>query len=129
MALTPARVRQLYRQFDDPGVYDDFVINTYLSFAVGMLNPSRWGNQLDFATGLFVAHHLTLRARDELTIQAGGLPGAVQAPIASKSVDKVSISFDVGAVSLADEGFWGSTMYGKQLYNLARMFGSGGLQL
>ena len=119
MALTPANFRKLYRQFSDPGVFDDFVINTYINMAVSMLNASRWGGQLDYATGLFVAHHLTLKARDDLTSMAGGIPGAVSGPQSSKSVDKVSVSYDTKAVTAEHGGFWNLTVYGVRLYQMA----------
>lgn len=129
MSLTPANVRQLYRQFNDAGVYDDFVIDTYLNMAVSMLSVSRWGGQLDQATGLYVAHYLTLKTRDDLTAMAGGIPGAVSGPQSSKSVDKVSVSYDTKAVTAEHGGFWNLTVYGVRLYQMAMMFGAGGIQV
>lgn len=78
---------------------------------------------------LFVAHHLTLDARDAAAVAAGGVPGELKGPAASKSVDKVSVSYDTKAVTFEDQAFWNLTRFGIQLYNLARLIGAGGVQL
>lgn len=127
--LTPATFREQYTEFKDPGIYPDAAILLNLTVATTMLDPVRWAGMLDAATGLWVAHFLTLSARDGATVFAGGLPGAVQGVLTSKSVDKVAASYDATTVTLTDAGFWNMTRYGIQLYQWVQMFGAGGIQL
>ncbi|ECC3368559.1 TPA: DUF4054 domain-containing protein, partial [Escherichia coli] len=47
----------------------------------------------------------------------------------SKSVDKVSVSYDTSATLNPDAGFWNNTRYGAEFYQLITMFGAGGRQL
>ena len=134
--MTPQLFRTVYRQFADPDLSPDAAINYWIGIAQNFLNGSissvgqRWdATSLDYGIGLFVAHHMTLDARDIATAQAGGVPGEVKGPASAKSVDKVSQSYDTSAVTFENEAFWNMTRYGIQLLNTARMFGSGGVQL
>lgn len=137
MTVTVASFRQKYPEFSDPGAERDLDIQNLITLAVGdpannlsgMLNAQRWGSQLDYGVGLFVAHYMALSVRDRLTALAGGIPGEVKGPTTSKAVDKVSVSYDTQAVSLTDMGFWGLTTYGLRFIQFARMVGAGGLQL
>lgn len=129
MSLNPAQFRQLYPGFSDPGPDNDFVVQFHIDLAVSLLNAERWGTSLDYATGLFVAHHLALADRDNRTSMAGGIPGSVTGPQTSRSVDKVSVSNDTKAVTFEDAGFWNLTTYGVRLWQLSQMFGAGGIQL
>lgn len=83
----------------------------------------------DIGVGLVTAHHIALGTRDINTAAVGGVPGAIAAPQTSKSVDKVSASYDTAAVALKDGDFWNSTMYGIRYLSLARMMGAGGMQI
>lgn len=47
----------------------------------------------------------------------------------SKSVDKVSASYDVSGIINPDAGFWNSTAYGREFFWWWSMFGTGGRQL
>lgn len=134
--MTPTLFRQLYRQFGDPDVAPDAVLTYWFGIANNFLNgsSSSAGNRfdatsLDYAIGLFAAHHLALDARDIATAQAGGIPGEVKGPATAKSVDKVSQSYDTSAVTFENEAFWNQTRYGLSLVNLARLFGAGGVQV
>jgi hypothetical protein len=53
----------------------------------------------------------------------------VAGPIASKSVGGVSISYDVGAVTIENAGHWNGSQYGIQFYQLAMIVGAGVTQL
>lgn len=129
MALTPASFRQQYPEFTDPGDYSDAAITLHLGVAVSMLDPVRWDSAIDLGVGLWVAHFLVLSRRDQLAANAGGAPGAAQGMLTSKTVDKVSASYDAASISLEDQGFWGMTTYGMRLLKFARMMGAGGAQL
>ena len=76
-----------------------------------------------------MAHNLALAAGNQLAAMVGGAPGQIKGPVTSKSVDKVSVGYDSGAVALQDGGFFNLTTYGIQFLQLARMVGTGGIQL
>jgi hypothetical protein len=133
MSVTPASFRQQFAEFADVGVYSDVKINLWISLSVNLLNGQRWGGPgalLDYATSLFVAHHLVLGARDAKTaIRAKGIPGQLLGLLTAKSVDKVAASYDGAAIALENMGFYGLSRYGLELLQLGRAMGSGGLQV
>jgi len=47
----------------------------------------------------------------------------------SKSVDKVSVSYDNSGTINPDAGFWNKTGYGQEFFWWWSMFGAGGRQL
>ena len=116
-------------EFASAAVYPDAQVNLWVSVAALRLREAAWGDLLGHGTELFVAHNLTLARRNQAAATSGGVPGQNSGPIASKAVDKVSVSYDTGAASLTDAGHWNLTTYGTQFYQLARIIGMGGLQL
>ena len=134
--MTPTIFRQTFPAFADPGKFPDLQLNYWITVANNFLNGSadscngdRWGVNLDYGIGLFMAHHLSLDARDAVTVAAGGIPGELVGPASAKAVDKVSKSMDTHAVTFEDEPFWNLTRYGIQFLTIARMVGAGGVQL
>ena len=107
----------------------DGQIDFFLSVAGGMLNPERWSDQLDYGTSLFVAHHLSVAIKNQNTALAGGIPGEVKGVLASKSIDKVSASYDASSVLYEGAGFWNSSSYGIRFWMMAKMVGAGGIQV
>ncbi|TDV39534.1 uncharacterized protein DUF4054 [Paraburkholderia caballeronis] len=124
-----AQFRQSFPEFADDATYPDPVVQIWLTVAVSLVNPLRWVELTDIGVGLVTAHHLALSIRDHKTAAVGGVPGQVAAPQTSKSVDKVSASYDTSAVTIDGAGFWNSTMYGIRYLTMARMMGAGGLQV
>lgn len=116
-------------EFASTAVYPDAQVNLWISVAALRLRDVAWGDLLDHGTELFVAHNLTLARRNQTAATSGGVPGQNAGPVASKAVDKVSVSYDTGAASLTDAGHWNLTTYGTQYYQLARIIGTGGMQL
>jgi hypothetical protein len=114
-----AAFRAAFPEFANPTRYPAASIDRKLTLAGKLLNADRWGELLDDGTGLFVAHYLTLERKG----------GQVAAPVATKTVDKVTQAYDTQAVALTDAGHYGATSYGVQLLQLARMVGAGGIQL
>lgn len=129
ITLTAGEFRQLMPEFNDPGVYSQAIINMWLTVAANFFNTDRWGSLLNYGAQLFIAHHLVLGKRNQDTVANGGNPGELKGPLSSRTIDKVSSSYDTGAISLSDMGFWGLTTYGLELIQLYRQFGAGGLQL
>jgi hypothetical protein len=130
MAVIPQTFRGAFPEFKDPGVYTDAAINLLITLAGNLMNPDRWDSTIiDYGTQLFIAHNLALDQRNLRSARFGGTPGSVPGVLTQKAVDKVSASYDVASVTLADGGFWNMTIYGIRFLELARMMGSGGLQI
>lgn len=127
MAITVAQFRIDYPEFTDTVTYPNSGVTYWLTLAYQLLNPDRWGAQIDTAAELFVAHNLALEARAQAEATNGVIPGTTTGPISSKSVDKVSVSFDVGSGIQPDAGHWNLTVYGTRFIRLVRMFGAGPL--
>lgn len=131
MTVSLASFRQNFPEFSDPEKYDGGLItNALLPLALAFQNPQRWDPlTIDYGTGLFVAHYLVLQARADATADIGGIPGTVEGIRTAKTVDDVTISYDVESVRLAGGAFWNMTTYGIRFLQLTRMYGTGGAQL
>ncbi|MDW3684900.1 DUF4054 domain-containing protein [Cupriavidus sp. CV2] len=127
--MDAAQFRQDFPEFSDTTRYTDAVVDFWLIVAVSLVNECRWGVLTDQGIELVTAHHLVLAARDEAAENVGGIPGQMTGPLASKSVDKVSSSYDTGAATIEDGGFWNLTSYGVRYLTLAKLMGMGGVQL
>lgn len=121
--IDAAKFRADFPEFGDPAKYPDSMVAFWLALAGKMLNAPRWADLLDMGTELFVAHQLVLASRNQRS--AGNVP----APIAAKSVDKVSVTYDTSAVKLENAGHWAATNYGMQFWQLQQMAGAGGIQI
>jgi hypothetical protein len=121
--------RKLFIEFVDPETYPDGTIEFWATMAGKLLPESRWGDFRDYGSQLFVAHHLVVGLRDQLAAEADTVPGEVKGIVSSKSVDKVSVSYDSSKVALSDGGFWNMSTYGIRFLSLARKFGAGPIQL
>lgn len=122
-------MRQIFPEFLDPTIYPDQQIQFWLDVAAKMLNADRWYDLLDNGMYLFTAHHLVIARRDQVAAESGGAVGGIQGAVSSKTVDKVSVSYEANSVLYDDAGFWNGTTYGVQYWNLVRMVGAGGIQL
>jgi hypothetical protein len=129
MTVTPAQLRSDFPEFANATTYPDSLVTMWLTVANSLVNPNRWVELTNLGIELVTCHHLAISARDQLAAAVGGAPGEVKGPTASKSVDKVSVSYDTAAVTLSDAGFWNATQYGTRFIGLARMMGAGGLQV
>lgn len=133
MTATPELFRQVFPEFNNSSeAAVSFWITTAGTFLSGASDDSanRWDPaNIDYITYLFVAHHLVLAARRAARAAAGGIPGEVEGPKTSSSVDRVSKSMDTRAVTFEDEAFWNQTSYGIQFFQIVRMAGAGGVQL
>lgn len=129
MAITVAQFRIDYPEFTDTVIYTGSQVQFWLNFAYKFLDIRRWGTTLDLAAELYTAHNLVFEARAQANANAGALPGESQGMLSSKSVDKVSVSYDTSSAAQEGAGHWNLTIYGLRYIRLARMFGSGGIQL
>lgn len=125
MTVTPTTLRALFPEFASTTAYPDASITSWLAVAALQLDPGRWGTLLDFGTTLYACHRIALAARNAKIAQFGGNPGQASGPVSSKSVDKVSESFDTASASEEGAGFWNLTTYGQEYIRLARQVGAG----
>lgn len=127
--MTPARFRELYPEFTLVAYSDDRV-QRWLSLAPLRMDAQRWGQLLEEGTGLFVAHQLTLQGPAAGQTGVPGSPaGAASGLLASKSISKVSLSYDAGAITFDGAGNFNLTRYGRDWWQLGQMVGLGGIQL
>ncbi|WP_216595290.1 DUF4054 domain-containing protein [Chromobacterium subtsugae] len=127
--MDAATFRQLLPEFSDSTRYPDGAVSFWAGLAGSLLPPDRWEDLLQQGTAFYIAHHLAMAEGDMVAASAGGIPGQVKGPLTGRSVDKVSSSYDSGAVSLDGAGFWNLTTYGIRFLTLARCIGAGGIQL
>lgn len=126
MAWDDTAFRNAFGQFADTTKYpyarlDALASLGYLQF---LIDP--WGTTQDYAVQLFVAHMLYMQGPTGASGAAsGGSSGAVQ----SKSVDKVSVSYDVAAGTYEGAGWYNLSPYGVDLYRLIRIYGAGPRQI
>lgn len=128
MTVTPASFRGDFPEFADTTKFPDASIAFWLNVAGLQLNATRWGTMLDYGTELFVAHNVTLQARNAKVAATGGIAGQVTGPVASESVGPVSVGYDTGAATIDGGGAWNLTTYGILLLQMAEMIGAGGAQ-
>lgn len=127
---TAADFRRDFPQFASTEKFPDTQISFRLSLADRLLSENVTGRELfPYFAELFVAHYLVLYASDARSVAAGGAGGSTNGVQASKSIDKVSVSYDTGSTLNADAGFWNNSRYGAEFWQLVMMFGAGGRQL
>lgn len=119
-----------YPQFKDQ--VPENVVEAFVNLASANINIKRWNKSWQFGMALFIAHFLTLYVKTSGTVdapQTNLASGNVRGIQTSKSVDGVSVSYDVSSVLTELDG-WGSyklTEYGIQLLTLARLLGKGNM--
>lgn len=132
--ITPAQLKANFPEFSDPTAYSDAFVQYWLTWAYTLLNPDRFLSVLDLGAQLYAAHNLTQERRAYLESQkptagtANG-PGMAIGPASAKSVDKVSVSYDIASVSEKDAGEYNQTIYGRRLWRLLMIAGMGPIQV
>ena len=112
----------------DAESFPDAAVLVRLKIAEKFFSEDLWPDETirDHCIGLYAAHFLVAHG----SRAAGGEGGAgVTGVVASKSVDGASISYDVGSTVEQGAGFWNATTYGRELYQILRVFGAGAVQL
>lgn len=129
MAKDAATFRVDFPEFANNVTYPDAVITFWLGIAYLMLRPTRWATLIDLGAELFTAHNIVLEARAKKTAAGGGFPGVQTGAVSSKTIDRVGIAYDAQAGLEMDGGHWNLTEYGTRFLYMARMAGSGGIQI
>lgn len=130
--MTPFNVglfRTQYPEFADTVLYPDQLIELWGNFAQCQVVQCRWGKAWPMGVSLYTAHEVTLEAQSKKSAANGGTPGTFGGVANTKTVGKATIGFDSQSTSEKDGGYWNLTNYGKQFLRLARIYGSGGVQL
>jgi len=123
--ITAATFRANFPEFVSAANYPTVQIDYWAAIAYKMINADRWGDLTDTGAELYVAHNIVLEARAVAEAGAGAIPGGTTGPIASKSVDRVSIGYDVGSGTEEGGGHWNLTIYGTRYLRMAKMMGAG----
>ncbi|HEI9846916.1 TPA: DUF4054 domain-containing protein [Morganella morganii] len=127
---TAEKFRADFPEFSDTSRYPDSTISFYLGLADTALDQDKHGDQFIYLSELFTAHYVELRGK---ALAVASVSGAVNSSgggvLSSKSVDKVSASYDTSGIVNPDAGFWNNTGYGREFYWWWSMFGAGGRQL
>ncbi|NMP26852.1 DUF4054 domain-containing protein [Rahnella sp. SAP-1] len=127
---TPSDFRELFPQFADTTKFPNIRIAARLAVADRLLNENVTGTDLfPYFCGLFVAHYMALDVADNRSVAVGGAGGANSGILTSKSVDKVSMSYDASMTMDPDAGFWNNSRYGSEFWEYLMLFGAGGIQL
>lgn len=126
---TVSNFRRDFPQFTDTTKFPDTVVQLRLNLADALIDGSAMGDMFPYLAELFVAHYMALYASDTAAGALGGVGGSTSGVVASKSVDKVSVSYDNSSTLNADAGFWNFSRYGAEFWQLLQFFGCGGIQL
>lgn len=120
MAVTRDALVAVFPEFQDTATYPDAAVTFWLDQAGFALTQAVFGQQLDLATMLWVAHNLVLSRMGT----TGGGVGAL-APATSKSVGGASKSMDPSLILSEGAGIWNGSLYGVRFYNLIRALATG----
>lgn len=126
---TVEQFRTDFPQFANSTLYPDTQVQFRLNLADIQLDQNRLGRLFPYLVELFVAHYLTLQVGDNRSAATGRAGGSSSGILSSKSVDKVSMSYDNSSTLNPAAGFWNNTRYGAEFWQTICMFGAGGRQL
>lgn len=124
-----ALFRSQFPEFAEETAFPDAQVSFWLTIATTRLNATRWGALLDAGLALYMAHNLSLARQNAKAAAFGGVIGQNTGPMASKTVDKVSATYDTKASTNEGDGHYNLTDYGTRFMELVRLAGMGGLQL
>jgi hypothetical protein len=127
---TVEQFRTDYPEFNNTAIYPDSTITRYLNRADRQLDQNVYGSDFVDLVELFTAHYTEMSGR----IYSAGKSGVVNTSrnvgvMTSKSIDKVSASYDASGIVDPDAGFWNNTERGREFYWWWSMYGMGGRQL
>ena len=129
MAVSAAQFRADFPEFADAMRFPNSVVDFWLANAPRVINAQRWGTSFALGVSLFTAHNITIERRAMDEANRGAIPGGQTGAISSKSVDKVSVNYDVSSTVDPEASHWNLTVYGTRYAAFARLFGAGGVQV
>jgi len=123
--LTVDKFRLLFPAFADETKFPDATIQLWLDLGASYVNEG-WGPSQAFGQGLWAAHEL---AKMTMASAPGSSLSGIGGIVSSKSVGPVSVGYDTTIGTIEAAGSYNLTMYGRQWYQFARIFGMGPYQL
>lgn len=130
-APTLEQLTTAFPEFADDTVYAPETVDFWLVQADEVLRPAegRLGGRFLMARLLYAAHMLVIGARNmQSTAGGGSSAGSITGPIQSKTVGPISVSYgNLTDIFYKNGGFWNTSVYGLQLYQLMRVFTAGGM--
>lgn len=114
-----------FPEFGNPVEFPQARVNFWIGVATNMINQWRWGTMYTFGLTLLIAHYLVLDSQNQTAFKDNVIPGEVTGITTDTSVDAVSVSYDVGNITLSGAGMFNRTSYGIQFWQLAKWKGSG----
>lgn len=129
MTVSVSQFRTDFPEFADAAVYPDPAFAFWYAIALKFVSATRWASLQDLGSELYVAHQLVLEARAKAEGDNGVPPGGQVGPLASKSVDKASSSYDTSSGIEVGAGHWNLTIYGTRFIRIAKMVGVGPVQI
>lgn len=128
--LTVEEFRAHRPEFADDTVYPDAVVQLYLDAGSLMVTQYFWGGIRPLGVELYTCHMLALQQYAMKSSTGGvGIPGFGVGVPSSKSVSKVSVSYDTTLSSMEGGGPWNLTMYGQMFLWHAQLVGTGGFEV
>jgi len=124
-----ADFRKNFPEFSDTAKYPDSMVCFWGDIATEQVVERRWRRMTCKGIQLYTAHEITLAAQNVSSGNIGGTPGGQSGPVNSKTVGSVTAAYDTQQIAEKDAGWWNLTSYGRQFIHLARIFGSGAVQL
>ncbi len=115
----------VFPEFASPATYPEAQVAFWLGQAPNQISEARFGRSVDLGCMLFAAHNLALGAKDAMAAAGGGISGSASGVVASKTVDKVTVSYDTGATTIVGAGAWNATTYGQRLYKMIQAANTG----
>jgi len=118
-----------FPEFADTTLYPTAQIEFWVGFATLQVRQEIWKKAWSTGVSLYVAHQLVLYAQNRRSAAVGGIPGQSGGIANNKTVGSATVAYDTASTSLTDAGFWNLTNYGKQFFQLVKIFGAGVRQL
>ncbi|MDR1979770.1 MAG: DUF4054 domain-containing protein [Synergistaceae bacterium] len=126
--MTPGEFREIFPEFSDVEKFSDARVEYWLSLGEMMIVRSRWGALYRHGIALYAAHNLSL----EYAIQkekSYGKGGGGPVTGGSKTVGSVSKTESYSTMAYEGAGNYAETEFGRQLWDLIKQFGAGGMQV
>jgi hypothetical protein len=124
----PATFRLHFPEFANTTVYPDAQVQFYIDTSTLMCDPRVWHQLQQMGVELMTAHMLAMSQYASQGGSGAGVPGMRTGMMTSKSVSKVSVSYDQGNTAMEGWGPWNYTTYGQRYAWLAQLAGTGGYE-
>lgn len=123
MDVTVATFRADFPAFAEATVYPDSSVQFWITLASRLLRPCAWQDILDTGIELFVAHNLVLERLASNGGNGGGVPGINTGVLQSKTIDKLSVTYNTTMGIDPNGGQFNLTLYGLRFLWLSDMAG------